>query len=82
MIKQLTRNGNSLALVLDRALLDLIHVDAEAPVVELSAEGDRLIVRAADAERVAEFQARKQKIRDAYAVVKKRSAATFRRLAE
>ncbi len=82
MIKTLTRNGNSLALVLDKALLDLIHIDGDAPVVELSADGDRLVIRAASAERVAELQARQQAVRGAYARVKKRSEKTFRKLAE
>lgn len=82
MIKQLTRSGNSLALVLDKALLELIRIDVDAPVVELSADGAKLVIRAADAAQVAALRAKRRKVRDAYAKVKRRSAKTLRKLAE
>ena len=44
MIKRLTRHGNSLALVIDRAILELLRVDPDTPL-ELSTDGDVLIVR-------------------------------------
>jgi antitoxin component of MazEF toxin-antitoxin module len=44
MIKRLTRHGNSLALVIDRAILELLKVDPDTPL-ELSTDGDVLIVR-------------------------------------
>lgn len=44
MIKKLTRHGNSLALVIDRPILDLLKVDPDTPL-ELATDGDVLIVR-------------------------------------
>ena len=44
MIKRLTRHGNSLALVIDRAILDLLKVDPDTPL-ELTTDGNVLIVR-------------------------------------
>ena len=82
MIKQLTRNGNSLALVLDKALLELIHVDADAPVVELSVDGDHLIVRAATPEKVRDLQEHKRKLREAMEWTNRTHAETFKKLAE
>ena len=32
MIKKLTKHGNSLALVVDRAVLDLLKIDADTPL--------------------------------------------------
>lgn len=44
MIKKLTRHGNSLALVIDRPILDLLKVDPDTPL-ELTTDGDVLVVR-------------------------------------
>jgi antitoxin component of MazEF toxin-antitoxin module len=44
MIKRLTRHGNSLALVIDRPILDLLRVEADTPL-ELTTDGDVLILR-------------------------------------
>lgn len=43
MIKKLTRHGNSLALVIDRGVLDLLRIDGDSPL-EISTDGDSLIV--------------------------------------
>ena len=43
MIKKLTRHGNSLALVIDRAVLDLLKIDADTPL-EISTDGQVLVV--------------------------------------
>ena len=43
MIKNLTKHGNSLALVLDRAVLDLLNIDADTPL-EISTDGQVLII--------------------------------------
>ena len=43
MIKRLTRHGNSLALVLDKPILDLLNIDAETPL-ELKTDGASLHV--------------------------------------
>jgi antitoxin MazE len=43
MIKKLTRHGNSLALVLDKAILELLNVGSETPL-EISTDGQVLII--------------------------------------
>lgn len=43
MIKQLAKHGNSLALVVDKAILELLHIDADTPL-EVSTDGHSLIV--------------------------------------
>ena len=57
MIKTLTRHGNSLALVIDRPILELLKVDPDTPL-EISTDGDVLIVRPLRAQsRRARFEA-------------------------
>ena len=60
MIKKLTRTGNSLALVLDKPLLELAGIDAQMPL-EVSTDGEVILVspvrnrrRAAKLKRIAE----------------------------
>jgi antitoxin component of MazEF toxin-antitoxin module len=43
MIKRLTRHGNSLALVIDRGVLDLLEIDADTPL-SLTTDGKCLVV--------------------------------------
>ncbi len=43
MIKNLTRHGNSLALIIERPVLDLLRVDSGTPL-DISTDGDVLIV--------------------------------------
>ena len=43
MVKKLTRHGNSLALVIDRAVLELLKIDADTPL-DISTDGDILII--------------------------------------
>ena len=43
MVKKLTKHGNSLALILDRALLDLLNIQAETPLV-ITTDGHVLII--------------------------------------
>jgi antitoxin component of MazEF toxin-antitoxin module len=43
MIKKLTRHGNSLALVMERGVLDLLNIDADTPL-DISTDGDVLII--------------------------------------
>jgi antitoxin component of MazEF toxin-antitoxin module len=43
MIKKLTKHGNSLAVVIDRAILDLLKIDADTPL-EISADGQVLVI--------------------------------------
>lgn len=43
MIKKLTRHGNSLALVMDRGVLDLLSIDTDTPL-DISTDGEVLII--------------------------------------
>lgn len=43
LIKRLTKHGNSLALVIDRGVLELLEIDAETPL-SLTTDGTCLIV--------------------------------------
>ncbi len=43
MMKQLTKHGNSLALVIDRPILDLLKADAKTPF-DISTDGQVLIL--------------------------------------
>ena len=43
MIKKLTKHGNSLALLIDRPVLDLLKIDADTPL-EISTDGGILII--------------------------------------
>ena len=44
MIKRLTKHGNSLALILDKPILDLLKIDAETPL-EVETNGSSLTIR-------------------------------------
>lgn len=56
MIKRLTRHGNSLALVIDRGILDLLKMDSDTPV-EISTDGNVLIIAPVrDESRAAKFK--------------------------
>ena len=50
MIKKLTVIGNSYGLVIDRSILELLHITPETEL-ELSTDGTRLIVEPVDARR-------------------------------
>jgi antitoxin MazE len=57
MIKKLTKHGNSLALVIDRGVLDLLEIDAETPL-NIKTDGKCLIVTPErDAPRQKKFRA-------------------------
>lgn len=43
MIKKMTRHGNSLALVIDKPVLELLAIDADTPL-EISTDGHMLMV--------------------------------------
>ena len=43
MMKKLTKTGNSLALVLDKPLLDRARIDANTPL-EVSTDGDVILI--------------------------------------
>jgi antitoxin component of MazEF toxin-antitoxin module len=75
MLKRLTRLGNSLALVIDRPLLEALEIDADTEL-ELSTDGDVLVVTP--------VRNRKRKKRTALLVAEahEQYGGVFRRLAE
>ena len=75
MIKKLTKHGNSLALVIDRPILDLLKIDAGSPV-EISTDGRVLIVSPARAAK------RRKKFEQALETVNRRYGRALRRLAD
>jgi antitoxin component of MazEF toxin-antitoxin module len=75
MRKKLTRTGNSLALVLDKELLEELGIDAETPL-ELSTDGDVLVVSPVRGRRAEE------RLKDAMSRAHERYGGVFRKLAE
>ena len=57
MIKRLTKHGNSLALVIDRPILELLEMSAETPL-NLRTDGECLIITPVrDPDRIEHFEA-------------------------
>ena len=75
MVKRLTRSGNSLALVIDRPLLEALDIDSETEL-ELSTDGDVLIVTPLRDRR------RREEVADLVAEAHEQYGGVFRRLAE
>ena len=75
MVKKLTRHGNSLALVIDRPILDLLKIDPETPL-DISTDGRQLIVAPVKP------SARRKKCDAAQEWAHKRYGKAFRELAE
>ena len=74
IVKKLTRQGNSSALIVDRALMDLLDIDGETPL-KMTVEGRKLIVEPlSKEERAARFKQITEK-------TGRRNADLFRRLA-
>lgn len=66
MVKRLTKHGNSLALVIDRGVLDLLEIDADTPLA-VTTDGKCLIVTPVrDPEREKRFRAALEKINKRY----------------
>ena len=75
MIKKLTKHGNSLALVLDRGVLDLLEIDADTPL-NIKTDGKCLIVTPA------QDPTRQRKFRAALAKVNLQYGPALKQLAE
>jgi len=75
LVKKLTRHGNSLALVIDRPILDLLKIDPETPL-DVSTDGRQLIIAPAKP------SARREKFEAAQRWAHKRYAKAFKKLAE
>ncbi|MGA3066669.1 MAG: AbrB/MazE/SpoVT family DNA-binding domain-containing protein [Tepidisphaeraceae bacterium] len=73
MQKKLVKHGNSLALVLDRPILELVRIDGEQPVEISTDDGRRLIIQpVTDPEEQKKFRASLKRISDKHAKTLKR----------
>lgn len=80
MAKKLIKHGNSLALIIDKPLLEILGIDAKTPL-ELLVMGDTLIIKAqantkTEKERKAQIKKAAQQIMKEYAPVFKKLAKT------
>jgi antitoxin component of MazEF toxin-antitoxin module len=75
MIKKLSKHGNSLALVIDRSILDLLDID-EKTSLDISTDGKALVVAPVRDKK------RRKRFEDALASTNKRYAKALKRLAE
>lgn len=75
MVKKLTKTGNSLALVLDKPLLEQLGIDEKTPL-EISTDGDVLVVTPV------RDRARERKFKRAVEKINRKYAGLFKRLSE
>lgn len=75
MVKKLTKHGNSLALVIDKPILELLNIDQETPL-EVVTDGKRLTIAPA------QTSARRKRFDDAQSLAHRRYGRAFKRLAE
>lgn len=75
MVKKLSKHGNSLALVIDRSILDLLGIN-EKTSLELSTDGEALIVAPVRDKK------RKKRFEEALAASNERYGKALKRLAE
>ena len=75
MTKRLTQHGNSAALIIDKPVMELLHITMETPL-ELTTDGRNLIVSPVRSAR------REQRFRAALEAVNRRHGKTFKALAE
>ena len=73
MVKTLTKHGNSLALVIDKPILELLNIDADTPL-SITTDGKSLIIAPADPKTAKKLGAAKQKIMAEWKDVFKRLA--------
>jgi antitoxin MazE len=75
MVKKLTKHGNSLALVIDRPILDLLKIDPTTPL-EVTTDGKQLMITPVNGD------ARKARFDAAQTLAHTKYAKAFRKLAE
>jgi antitoxin MazE len=75
MVKKLTKHGNSLALVIDKPILELLNIDQETPL-EVVTDGKRLTISPA------QMSARRKRFDKAQSLAHRRYGRAFKRLAE
>ena len=75
MIKKLSKHGNSLALVIDRGILELLNIDADTPL-EITTDGKTLTISPVRDEE------RRKKFEEALKATDRKYGRVFKRLAE
>ncbi len=75
MIKRLTKHGNSLALVMERGVLDLLNIDADTPL-DISTDGEVLIISPVRDEK------RRKKFEEAVRETNRKYGRALRKLAD
>jgi antitoxin MazE len=75
MTKTLIKHGNSLALVIDKPVLDLLRITPDTPL-ELATDGDRLLVSPVRDKK------RRESLRAALAKINRKYGNDLKRLAE
>ncbi|HNX68185.1 MAG TPA: AbrB/MazE/SpoVT family DNA-binding domain-containing protein [Candidatus Omnitrophota bacterium] len=75
MIKHLTTHGNSLALVIEKAILDLLRITKDTPL-EINTDGRSLVISPV------EDKEREKKIDAVMEKIHKKYASTFKALAD
>jgi antitoxin component of MazEF toxin-antitoxin module len=80
MIKTLTKHGNSLALILDKPILDLLGIEPETPI-SISTDGKSLILSPIQ-EASTQATEREKKLTGIRARVNKKYEKTFKKLAD
>lgn len=75
MVKKLSKHGNSLALVIDRSILDLLGINEETQL-EISTDGEALVVAPV------QDRKRRKKFEQALASSNERYGKALKRLAE
>ena len=74
MLKKLTRHGNSLALVIDKGILELLNIDDKTPL-DISTDGTLLLITPVrDEKRKRQFQEAVEKANAKYGRTLKRLA--------
>ena len=75
MVKKLTKSGNSLALVIDKPILDALNLDAETPL-EVSTDGEVIVIAPV------RDRKRNDKLKAVVRETHERYGGVFKRLAE
>jgi antitoxin component of MazEF toxin-antitoxin module len=75
MTKNLVAIGNSLGIIIEKPILDLLKIERDTPL-EITTDGDRLIIEPIT------NQERKRRVREASAWVMEKHKDTLRKLAE
>lgn len=65
MIKKLTAVGNSLGLIIERPIVELLHIDKETPL-EVRTDGEALIIRPAPKSKKERLRASAERMMNAH----------------